>query len=237
MSELKKLVVVSVEESEISTKLQVAELDYSAVYDAVAYKQQYNKETEKWEDTEEATKNYNEALKLMGDTTDIEDNEIELWVDEQSGKAYFKEGTGFMKIDKPELKLKRIKQAPIVAIKDSAKGRAVVVEHKGKHYSFNFNTGVWIAKKNIFVPNPAKLEKAKVRFNELFEDVEVTWDTAEQAIGLVVDCTVNKNALDPASHYGWLEALPLDPSDQPEQKQETKDEPQGLEISDDDLPF
>ena len=52
MSELQKLVIVSVEDSEISTKLQVAKEDYSAMFDAVAYKQQYNKDTEKYRDWE-----------------------------------------------------------------------------------------------------------------------------------------------------------------------------------------
>ena len=222
MSEKTKLVIVSVEDSEISTKLQVAKLDYSEMYDAVAYKQQFNKDTEKWEDSEEAMKKYNEALEVAGGSFE-EDNEIELFVDEQSGKAYFTEGSGFIKIEKPLVSLKRIKKAPIVAIQDSPKGRAVVIKHKGKHYAFNFNTGVWVAKKEMFIPNMAKLGKAKARFNELFEDVNVDWDTADKAIGLVVDVTVNKNQLDQTSNVGWLEALPLDPDDQPEKTVEEVD--------------
>lgn len=237
MSELQKLVIVSVEDSEISTKLQVAKEDYSAMFDAVAYKQQYNKDTEKWEDSEEAMKKYNEALEVAGGSFE-EDNSIELYVDEQTGKAYFTEGSGFIKIEKPLVSLKRIKKAPIVAIQDSPKGRAVVIEHKGKHYAFNFNTGVWVAKKEMFIPNMAKLGKAKVRFNELFEDVGVEWDTAEKAVGMVVDVTVNKNQLDPTSNVGWLEALPLDPDDQPEQKPvEDVFDGGSIDISDDDLPF
>lgn len=235
MSELQKLVIVSVEDSEISTKLQVAKLDYSEMYDAVAYKQQYNKETEEWEDSKEATKKYKEALEVAGGSFE-EDNEIELFVDEQSGKAYFTEGSGFIKIEKPLVSLKRIKKAPIVAIQDSPKCRSVVIEHKGKHYAFNFNTGVWLEKKKQFIPNKAKIAKAKVRFNEIFEDVGVDWDNAkDKAIGLVVDVTVNKNQLDTTSNVGWLEALPLDPEDQPEQKQVV--EGNSIDISDDDLPF
>lgn len=217
MSEKTKLVIVSVEDSEISTKLQVAKEDYSAIYDAVAYKQQYNKDSGEWEESEDAMNKYNEALEVAGGSFE-EDNEIELFIDEQTGKAYFTEGSGFIKIEKPLVSLKRIKKAPIVAIQDSPKGRAVVIEHKGKHYAFNFNTGVWIAKKSMFVPNMAKLSKAKARFNEIFEEVGVDWDTADKAIGLVVDVTVNKNQLDPTSNVGWLEALPLDPDDQPKQK-------------------
>ena len=92
----------------------------------------------------------------------------------------------------------------------------MIVEREGKYYSFNFNTGVYIEKLNKFIPNQAKLAKAKARFNELFEDVNITWDTADMAIGMVVDCAVNKNMLDQKSQYGWLEAQPLDPDDQKE---------------------
>lgn len=236
MSEKTKLVIVSVEDSEISTKLQVAKLDYSEMYDAVAYKQQFNKEAEAWEDTKEATKKYKEALKVAGGSFE-EDNEIELWVDEESGKAYFTEGSGFIKIEKPLVSLKRIKKAPIVAIQDSPKCRSVVIEHKGKNYAFNFNTGVWLEKKKQFIPNKAKIAKAKVRFNEVFEDVNITWENTDKAIGLVVDVTVNKNQLDTTSNVGWLEALPLDPEDQPELKTEDVFEGGSIDINVDDLPF
>lgn len=229
MSELKKVVIVSVEKDDISVKLQVAELDYSAIYDAQVFLKTYNKETKEWvqfsEDDEKAKERVEKALEVLGGSfDDLEDKEIELWVDEETGKGYFQEGTGFKKVEKPLVSLKRIKKAPIVEIKDSDKGRAVIVEHDGKYYSFNFNYGVYIEKVNKFIKNKAKLGKAKARFNELFEDVNVTWDNPELAIGLVVDCTVNKNQLDPTSPYGWLEALPLDPEEQPN-------------VSSDDLPF
>lgn len=221
MSELKKVIVVSAEEDDISVKLQVASEDYSAIYEAAVFKQTYDKESKKWNDfTDEDTKGKErlaKALEMLGGSFEnLEDKELEMYVDEETGKAYFEEGTSFKKIEKPLVSLKRLKQVPIVEIKDSAKGRAVVVEHDGKYYSFNFNYGVYIEKVNKFIPNRAKLEKAKVRFNELFEDVDVTWDTADMAIGMVVDCTVNKNMLDPKSPYGWLEAQPLDPDDQKE---------------------
>lgn len=228
MSELKKVIVVSVEEDDISVKMQVALPDYSAIYEATAFKKSYDKETKEWSESEEATQRFGEALAVVGSFEGLEDSEIELWLDDTSGKAYFKEGKAYIKIEKPAVSLKRIKQAPIVEIKDSAKGRAVVIEHKGVHYAFNFNTGVYIEKLNKFVPNGAMLAKAKVRFNELFEDVNVTWDTAEMAIGLVVDCTVEKNQLAPKSPEGWLKPQALDPDDQPSKV--------NLKI-DDDLPF
>lgn len=219
MSELKKVIVVSVEEDDISVKLQVANTDYSAVYDCVVFKKAYDKETKEWHDfTDEDAKNqerYELAKMVLGGSFDnLEDKEIELYVDEDSGKAYFEQGSSFRKIEKPLVSLKRLKKVPIVEIKDSAKGRSVVVEHEGKFYSFNFNSGVYIEKLNKFIPNHAKLAKAKERFNELFEDVNITWDTAELAIGLLVDCKVNKNMLDQSSPYGWLEPSPLDPDDQ-----------------------
>ena len=220
MSELKKVIIVSAEEDDISVKLQVASEDYSAIYEAAVFKQTYDKESKTWNDfTDEDTKGKErlaKALEMLGGSFDnLEDKELEMYVDEETGKAYFEEGTSFKKIEKPLVSLKRLKRVPIVEIKDSAKGRAVVVEHDGKYYAFNFNSGVYIEKLNKFIPNQAKLAKAKARFNELFEDVLVTWDNPELAVGLVVDCTVNKNQLDPTSPYGWLEALPLDPEEQP----------------------
>lgn len=230
MSELKKVIIVSVEEDDISVKLQVASEDYSAIYEAAVFKQTYDKESKTWNDfTDEDTKGKErlaKALKIFGGSFEnLEDKVLGMYVDEETGKAYFEEGTAFKKIDKPLVSLKRLKQVPIVEIKDSAKGRAVIVEHDGKYYSFNFNSGVYIEKLNKFIPNQAKLAKAKARFNELFEDVNVTWDTAEMAIGMVVDCVVNKNMLDQKSQYGWLEAQPLDPDDQKEV------------VSEDELPF
>ena len=221
MSELKKVIIVSAEEDDISVKLQVASEDYSAIYEAAVFKQTYDKDSKTWKDfADEDTKGKErlaKSLEMLGGSFDnLEDKELEMYVDEGTGKAYFEEGTAFKKIDKPLVSLKRLKQVPIVEIKDSAKGRAVIVEHEDKYYSFNFNSGVYIEKLNKFIPNQAKLAKAKARFNELFEDVNITWDTAELAIGMVVDCTVNKNMLDPKSQYGWLEAQPLDPDDQKE---------------------
>ena len=241
MSELKKVIVVSVEEDDISVKLQVAETDYSAIYDATMFKQQYDKKESKWETTEESTKNYQEALDFIGGKLPAPDDEIELYVSEDTGKAYFKEGKEFKKIDKPEVaKMKRVKQAPIVEIVDSAKGRAVVLEVKDKFYSFNFNTGVWIEKLQKFIPNKAKEAKAKARFNELFEEVDVTWDNAPtEAIGLLVDCKVEKNALDQSSPFGWLDPQPIDKEDQGawyEAKLQREEAP-AKEESEDDLPF
>lgn len=207
------MVVLSVEVEDISVKIQVATEDYSAVYDLQLFKQEYDKETKTWNTTEEATKRYEEYVNELGGLPK-EDDVIALFLNEETGKAYVTEPKGFTQIEKPLVSLKRLKKVPIVEIKDSAKGRAVVVEHEGKHYSFNFNSGVYIEKLNKFIPNQAKLAKAKARFNELFEDVNVTWDTADMAIGMVVDCAVNKNMLDPKSPFGWLEAQPLDPDDQ-----------------------
>ena len=230
MSELKKVIIVSVEEDDISVKLQVASEDYSAIYEAAVFKQTYDKESKTWKEfTDEDTKGkarLEKALEILGGSFDnLEDKGLEMYVDEETGKAYFEEGTSFKKIEKPLASLKRLKQVPIVEIKDSAKGRAVIVEHEDKYYSFNFNSGVYIEKLNKFIPNQAKLAKAKARFNELFEDVNVTWDTADMAIGMVVDCNVKKNMLDPNSPHGWLEPQPLDPADQKES------------VSEEELPF
>ena len=112
---------------------------------------------------------YDKMKRFISDC-DKEDKELEMYVDEETGKAYFEEGTSFKKIEKPLVSLKRFKRVPIVEIKDSAKGRAVVVEHDGKYYSFNFNSGVYIEKLNKFIPNQAKLAKAKAKHFTIFID-------------------------------------------------------------------
>lgn len=218
------VVVLSVNNEDISVKISVAKEDYSAMYDLQLFKQEYDKDSKTWSNTEEATKRYEELVSELGGIPE-EDDVIELYLNDSNGKAYVTPPKSGGRIEKPELSLKRLKQVPIVDIKDSAKGRAVVVEHKGKRYAFNFNTGEYIQKINKFIPNQGKLIKAQERFNELFEDVNVTWDNPELAIGLIVDCTVNKNALDPSSPYGWLECQPVDPADQP------------LHVGEDDMPF
>lgn len=226
MSNKVELLVVSVESDDISTKLQVAPEDYSMIYDAVAFKKEYDRETKEWKDSPEAYKRYEEYKQLVGGSfEDLEDKKIELYVDEETGKAYFTEGTSFKKIEKPDISIKRIKQAPIVEVRDSAKARSVVIEHKGKYYAFNYNTGIYVEKLNKFIPNAAKLAKAKARFNEDFEEVNITWENAELAVGLVVDVTVEKNALSPGSTEGWLKPLPLSADDQPKIEEGSEDLP------------
>lgn len=211
-----KMVVLSVDVEDISVKIQAAKEDYSAVYDLQLFKQEYDKETKTWSTTEEATKRYEEYVNELGGLPK-EDDVIELFLNEEKGKAYVTEPKGFTQIEKPLVSLKRLKKVKITEVKESPKGLSVIVEHEGKHYAFNYNTGVWIDKLNKFLPNADKLAKAKARFAEDFEDVNITWDNKELAVGLIVDCTVNKNALDPKSPYGWLSVQPVDKDDQVEE--------------------
>lgn len=214
-----KMVVLSVEVEDISVKIQAAKEDYSAVYDLQLFKQEYDKETKTWSTTDEATKRYEEYVNELGGLPK-EDDVIELFLNEEKGKAYVTEPKGFTQIEKPLVSLKRLKKVKITEVKESPKGLSVIVEHEGKHYAFNYNTGVWIDKLNKFLPNADKLAKAKARFAEDFEDVNITWDNKELAVGLIVDCTVNKNALDPKSPYGWLSVQPVDKDDQVEEETE-----------------
>lgn len=213
------MVVLSVKVEDISVKIQAAKEDYSAVYDLQLFKQEYDKETKTWSTTDEATKRYEEYVNELGGLPK-EDDVIELFLNEEKGKAYVTEPKGFTKIEKPLVSLKRLKKVKITEVKESPKGLSVIVEHEGKHYAFNYNTGVWIDKLNKFLPNADKLAKAKARFAEDFEDVNITWDNKELAVGLIVDCTVNKNALDPKSPYGWLSVQPVDKDDQVEEETE-----------------
>lgn len=223
------LVVVSVDVEDISVKIQAAREDYSAIYDLQLFKQEYDKDSKTWVDNEETTKRYNEYVDLLGGIPK-EDDTISVFVNEETGKAYVTEPKAFTKVEKPSAKDagKLYMNMTITEIKDSPKGREVIVDYKGTNYSFSFNSGVWVPKVNKFIPNPAKLAKAKARFNELFEDVNVKWENPELAIGLKVNATVNKNALDPKSEWGWLSPLKLE-----EQDLVVSD----IHAEDDDLPF
>lgn len=223
------LVVVSVDVEDISVKIQAATEDYSAIYDLQLFKQEYDKDSKTWVDNEETTKRYNEYVELLGGIPK-EDDTISVFVNEETGKAYVTEPKAFTKVEKPSAKDagKLYMNMTITEIKDSPKGREVIVDYKGVNYSFAFNTGVWLEKRKQFILNKAKLTKAVVRFNELFEDVNVKWDNPELAIGLKVNATVNKNALDPKSEFGWLSPLKLE-----EQELVVTD----IHAEDDDLPF
>lgn len=267
MSELKKLVVVSAEESEkngkkVSLKLQVAELDYSAIYNCAVYFMQYDKETEEWLDFDKNTEQGKKSLErvkkareVLGGFTNLEDKEVELWVDVDKGKAYTAEVKGFIKVEKPLKNLKGLKRLPIVAIKDSAKGRQVIVEHKGTNYGYNYNYGVYIDKLKKFIENKANLAKAKVKFNNDFQDVSLDWDTAPAAVEkaykkgkpFVVDCEAQENKLDTKSPYGWIKGSALFDGDNEEAMQSllTPDDEQAKtdnphvsdDLTDEDLPF
>lgn len=210
------LVVVSVDVEDISVKIQAATEDYSAIYDLQLFKQEYDKDSKTWVDNEETTKRYNEYVELLGGIPK-EDDTISVFVNEETGKAYVTEPKAFTKVEKPSAKDagKLYMNMTITEIKDSPKGREVIVDYKGTNYSFSFNTGVWLEKRKQFILNKAKLAKAQVRFNELFEDVNVKWDAPELAIGLKVNATVNKNALDPKSEFGWLSPLKLEEQELP----------------------
>lgn len=205
------LVVVSVDVEDISVKIQAATEDYSAIYDLQLFKQEYDKDSKTWVENDETTKRYNEYVELLGGIPK-EDDVIQVFVNEETGKAYVTEPKAFTKVEKPSAKDagKLYMNMTITEIKDSPKGREVIVDYKGTNYSFAFNTGVWLEKRKQFILNKAKLAKAEARFNELFEDVNVKWDAPELAIGLKVNATVNKNALDPKSEFGWLSPLKLE---------------------------
>lgn len=262
MSELKKVIIVSAEkdtEKGVSLQLQVAELDYSAIYDATVYFKSFDKDTKAWSEFDDSEKGkqglerIEVAKTVLGsfDPEELESKEVELWVDEENGKAYFEEGKGFIKVEKPKVGLKGLKRVPIIAIKDSDKGRQVIIQHKGINYGFNYNYGVWVDKVEKFVLNKAQRAKKKSLFNEDFEDVGLTWETAPDAIEkafdngtpFVVDCEVQVNQLDTSSPYGWIKGSALYDGDNTKAMRyidslpNEDNEEQRIDIPDDDLPF
>lgn len=222
-----KLLVLSIEDDAIKTRLQLVPEDYSVIYELDVFKQEYNKDKKAWEDSEKTMEKYNESIQELGGMP-TDGQEIEVFTNEENGKAYVFEQSDFQRAEKPPVKdAGRIyANMEIIDVHDSPKGREIMVQHtNGVVYSFSFNTGQWIEKLGKFIPNPAKLIKAKERFNELFEECNIKWDDAERAIGLKVNAIVEKNALNPSSDVGWLRPLKLD-------NQELEQN-----IGEDDLPF
>lgn len=222
MSEKVELIIVDMTDDDISTKFQLCPEDYSKVYTLQLFKQDYNKKTKKWEDDEATLKEYHDDMESIGQPS--VGDKIEAYVSD-NGKAYLTGGT-FIQTIKPQAKQagKLFTNCRIEDIQDSPKGRRVIVEYKNKFYEFSFNYSVWIPSISKYVPNDAKLEKAKVRFNDIFEHGFITWENAldknedgeSMHKGIALNCLVRKNELDPTGGTAWLEPLKIDePEDVP----------------------
>lgn len=228
MSEKVELIIVDMVDEDISTKFQLCPADYSKVYTLQLFKQDYDKGDKQWTSSVETMEQYDADMKALGNPS--VGDKVEVFVS-SNGKAYLTEKT-FIETVKPAGKdaNKLFTGCEIEAISDSPKGRRVIVKYKKKFYEFSFNYSVWIKPIQKFVMNDAKLEKAQVRFNDIFEHAQITWENALQTNdkgesihkGVKVNCIVRKNELDPTGQTAYLEPLKID-------------EPEDVE--DDDLPF
>lgn len=228
MSEKVELIIVDMVDEDISTKMQLCPADYSKVYTLQLFKQEYKKDTKQWVNDDETLKQYNADMEELGHPS--VGDKIEVFVS-SNGKAYLTEKT-FIETVKPAGKdaNKLFTGCEIEAISDSPKGRRVIVKYKKKFYEFSFNYSVWIKPIQKFVMNDAKLEKAQVRFNDIFEHAQITWENALQTNdngesihkGVKVNCIVRKNELDPTGQTAYLEPLKIDEPD---------------EVEDEELPF
>lgn len=203
-----KMIVVKVEDNDICTKLQVVDEGYAKVYDMALYKQSYN--GEEWEDDEQAMTQYREELALLGGKIPAVGDEINAFP-ASNGKAYLTERTVAEKPD-PKMVNRTFKNCVVKEFKDTAKGRTVLVEYKGHIYSFNFGTSVWIPSVGKYVPNDAKLQKARARFDDVFEFASGDWEHPDLLVGTKIDCLVQKNELD-GGQTAWLKPLKVEPEE------------------------
>lgn len=210
-----KLIVVTIEDEEKSLKIGLCPEDYSKLYSLTLYKEDYNKATKEWTKKEEVTKRYEEELEKIGGMPKVNDK-IEVYTSD-NGKAYLEPST-FIQTVKPDKKMigKLLMNCVVERISDSPKGRRVIVAYKGKHYEFSFNTSVWVPSIKKFVPNDAKLENARERFNDIFEESTITWDNTliesegeQLAKGVKLNCIVRKNELD-GGQTAYLEPVKIE---------------------------
>lgn len=208
------LEVIEIKEDDISIKIDLATPDYSESYEMALFKKNYDKDAEAWVTTDETTERFNKQLAEI-EGYDEEDATLELYVNEETGKAYIEPPKTFERAEKPLAKFdgKLWMNLTIKEVRDTPRAREVLVLYKDTTYSFNFNFAKWVENKKFkgYVKNKAMEAKAIARFNKLFEDaVKDAWHNLEPLTGLYINCKVNKNALDPKSEYGWLEPIAPD---------------------------
>lgn len=210
--EAQTLIVVAVENEDKALNISVCPEDYSKLYTLTLYKEDYDKTTKKWSVTDEVTKRYEDELEKLGGVPKAGDK-IDVYPSD-NGKAYLQPST-FIKAEKPTGKMvgKLLLGCEVESIRDNVKGRTVTVSYKGKFYEFSFNTSVWIPTIGKYVPNDAKANKARERFEDIFEESPITWDNALVqnedgeflAKGVKINCMVRKNELDQTGNSGYLE--------------------------------
>lgn len=210
-----KLTVVTVEDKDKSLEIGLCPEDYSELHTLVLYKEDYNKKTKEWSVTEKVTAQYEKDLETIGGVPKV-GTTLEVYLGTK-GKAYLEPST-YIQTVKPDGKMagKLLMNCVVERIVDSTKGRKVIVSYKGKHYEFAFNTSVWVPTIRKFVPNDAKLESARERFNDIFEESTINWENAllesegeQLAKGVKLNCLVRKNELD-GGQTAYLEPVKIE---------------------------
>lgn len=230
--------VVEVESDEVKLLVSVAPEDYSAIYELTLYKQTYDNKTEEWSEDAEVTKRYNESIEQLGGEP-YAGQKLELYLDEEKGKAYLNPPKEFLQAEKPKAKDdgKFWLGATIIEVRDNDKGRECLVDYKGTVYSFTFTTGQWIKSKEKFILNPAKRAKQIEKFAKVFEKVGATWEDYKAILGLKVNLQVKKNGLDPKSPDGWLSVAVVEDVEYNQQFIQEMNAKENAELEDADVPF
>lgn len=180
--QLVKVFDVTVEDA--SVKMELLNKDETEVLELTLFRQQYN--DGKWEDNDEVSEKFYTVLQdVFGvfDLDDIEnviDKELELFVDEEKGKAFIEEPKS-LNITKPTLEQVGDLESGVIAdVVDFDTKRIIIVEVDGVRYPVNFGFGKWHAKLEKYLISKVDEIKKHKKFKDL---TGRDWNDFEDIIG------------------------------------------------------
>lgn len=183
--EKQKVTVFEVEVQEASVKIGLLNDEQTEVLELTLYKQTY--ENGEWIDDQEVTEKYFTALQdvfgIMDDSEledDLMDKEVELFVDEEKGKAYIEEPKS-LDLVKPELdNVGDIETGEIVEVIDFDTKRIIVIDVDGKRFGVNFGYGKFHPKLEKYLVSKVDEIKKHQKFKDLTGH---EWDDKDSIIG------------------------------------------------------
>lgn len=170
--EKQKVTVFEVEVQDASVKVGLLNDDQTAVLELTLYKQTY--ENGEWIDDPEVTEKYFTALQdIFGIMEDSEleaemlDKEVELFVDEEKGKAYIEEPKSLNLVSVELDNVGDIETGKIVDVIDFDTKRIIVINVDEKRFGVNFSYGKYHPKLEKYLVSKVDEIKKHKKFKDL----------------------------------------------------------------------